>query len=118
MLIRYVFMLLAILVFIPTLATAFELQPLTTRNLAPSVIGFGLPALEPARVLPAEAWRLQANFDLISNFTENSDSDEQLTFDGETYRLGLSVTYGISDTLEIGGAATDQPSGWISRRLH
>jgi hypothetical protein len=102
MLRRLVSIVLMTLVLFPTLACAFELQPLTTRNTAPSVIGFGLPPLEPARLLPPEAWRLQASLDVANNYTTHSNADENLVFDGETYRLGLSAAYGLSETLEVG----------------
>ncbi len=85
-----------------TTAIGFELQPLQTRNLSPAVIGFGLSPLDQARILNQGSSRLQANLDVISNFTERSDSVENLSFDGETYRLELALSRGIGQNFEIG----------------
>ncbi len=92
-------LLLLLLVFgLPLSVSGFELQPLATRNLAPAVLGFGLPALGPAQVLTAGTGRAQVDFDLVSNFVE----DDSLRFDGETYRLALAADYGIGADLELG----------------
>ncbi|WP_169513285.1 DUF3187 family protein [Geopsychrobacter electrodiphilus] len=91
-----------ILVSAPVMAAGFEMQPLTTRNLSPVALGFGIPALGPARVLASGAGRVETTVDLISNFTEKASAGESLRFDGETYRAALSVDYGVGSNLEFG----------------
>ncbi|MCF6178702.1 MAG: DUF3187 family protein [Geopsychrobacter sp.] len=83
-------------------AAGFELQPLTTRNLSPATLGFGLPALGAARLLPGRTGRAQFTFDLVSNFSESVAAGERLRFDGETYRAALSADYGIGSNFEVG----------------
>jgi len=101
---RLAFLITTLLWLLPTLTWGFALQPLQTRNLSPAVLGFGLPALAPARVLDSGSLRLQATVDIVSNFTEGVRSNEALRFDGETYRLELAGVYGIGDDFEIGVA--------------
>ena len=111
MLHRFLPLLLLILVGLPALGSGYELQPLTTRNLAPSVIGFGLPTLGPARVLQSGSGRVQVTYDLVSNFTESNNSQEQLLFDGETSRVAISGAYGVRNNLEFGAELP-----WISHQ--
>ncbi|MBE0500821.1 MAG: DUF3187 family protein [Desulfuromonadales bacterium] len=80
----------------------FELHPLATRNLSPTILGFGLPALGAAQILQPKSGQIMTVIDLVSNSTENSTADESLIFDGETYRVALLVDYGIGENLEIG----------------
>jgi len=99
---RFWTVLVAILVCLPTLASGFEMQPLSTRNLSPVTLGFGLPTLGPAKVLASGAGRIETTVDLISNFTEKESAAERLRFDGETYRAAVAVDYGIGSNLEFG----------------
>jgi len=104
MLLRLLSLLLCLLASLPGIALGFELQPLVTRNLSPSVIGFGLPSLGAARVLTPGSGQGQLIFDLISNSTEKTTSTENLLFDGESYRLALAGDYGYASGLEFGFA--------------
>jgi hypothetical protein len=90
------------MVSLSTLSFGFELQPLSTRNFSPATIGFGLPALGAARTVQPGVWQAQITVDLVSNSAENITTDENLFFDGETYRGALSVDYGVGAELEIG----------------
>jgi hypothetical protein len=81
---------------------AFELQPLAVRNLSPAVIGFGLPTLNSAQILPAGQGRAELAQDLVSNFVDDSQNSEQLLLDGETWRSNLSLNYAPSAGLELG----------------
>ncbi len=99
---RQLSLLLVSMVSISTLSFGFELQPLTTRNLSPATIGFGLPPLGAARALQPGVWQAQITVDIASNSVENITTDENLFFDGETYRGALSVAYGVGAKLEIG----------------
>lgn len=83
-------------------AFGFELQPLTTRNLSPATIGYGLPALGPATTLPSDSGQFQLALDLASNADIKTTGTENLIFDGETYRVALSFDYGINDDWELG----------------
>lgn len=94
-------LLTALLLLLPAVVYGFELQPLRTRNLSPAALGIGLAPLAPAKVLPPGKTELQATVDIVSNFTEQTSGDEALRFDGETYRLELSVGYGIGEAVEV-----------------
>ena len=96
-----VFLCLGLLV-LPRSGAAFELQPLATRDLSPAAIGFGLPTLEAAHVLPEGRGRLRGTVDLVSNFTFDDHGEEQLFFDGETHRLALAADWGIGRGMEVG----------------
>ncbi len=102
MLLRLLPLLLLMMGGISTLSFGFELQPLATRNLSPVTLGFGLPALGPAKVLQARSGRGQVALDLVSNSSEISTANESLAFDGETYRVAFSGDYGIGTGLELG----------------
>ena len=92
---------LLLLVFVPSLQ-AFELQPLAVRNLAPPVIGFGLPTLGTAHILPAGQGRAELALDLASNFVDDRRQSEALLLDGETWRTNLSLDYTPFSGLELG----------------
>jgi hypothetical protein len=99
---RVLSVLLVLLLGRPFSAAGFELQPLGTRNLSPTALIYGLPALGPAQVLPDQAGRARLNVDLVNNFTRKASGQEVLRFDGETHRLALVADYGIGSDLELG----------------
>ncbi len=103
--VRTVSLLLAILFWAQAAtATSFRLQPLRTRDLSPVAIGTGLPALRPAQTLAAGSSRAALTIDLVSNNTIHATPDENLLFDGESYRLELAIDYGLGPKLEVGFA--------------
>lgn len=85
-----------------SIGPAFELQPLAVRNLSPAVIGFGLPTLKSAQILPAGQGRAELSLDLVSNFVDNRRQPEPLLLDGETWRSDLSFNYAPLTGLEVG----------------
>jgi len=101
---RALYCLIFLVLMLPAVSRGFELQPLHTRNLSPAALGYGLPALAPARVLDQGVFQAQASADIVSNFTERARANEALRFDGETYRLELDARYGLGDHLEVGVA--------------
>ncbi len=99
---KYIFPLVFLVTGYPTLACGFDLQPLTTRNISPLVIGFGLPSVGSARVLDPGTAQGRLVIDLASNFTKNTSDAEILRFDGETCRVAVAGDYGIGLNVEIG----------------
>ncbi len=94
--------LVLLLTYLPGFCAGFELEPLTTRNLSPAVIGFGLPVPGPARVLGPGAGQAALSFDLVNNYALSEGAGESLLFDGESYRAAFSFDYGISPGVEFG----------------
>ncbi len=86
----------------PVLSSAFELQPLDTRNLSPLALGVGLPSLGSAQVLLPDSGRAQATLDILSNYMARDQGAERLRLDGETYRFAVSGAYGVTPGLELG----------------
>lgn len=99
---RFLILLLLLTFFHVPAIEAFELQPLVVRNLAPPVIGFGLPTLGPAQILPFGQGRAGLTLDLASNFVDNRHQSESLFLDGETWRSNLSLDYSPVSGLELG----------------
>jgi len=84
------------------LATDMEITPFRTVNQSPLVQIFGLPAESSATVTPAGRIRLRLSMDVANNYATNRTANEQVILDGESYRWGLAVNYGINDRFEAG----------------
>jgi len=86
------------------LATAadMEITPFQTANQSPLVQIYGLPHDTGADITAPGTFRFSLNQDLSSNYTVNSNSREQITLDGETYRLAFVARYGIAPRWEAG----------------
>jgi len=86
------------------LATAadMEITPFQASNQSPLVQIYGLPHDTGADIAPLGTFRISMNQDISSNYTVNSNSREQITLDGETYRLALVARYGIASGWEVG----------------
>ena len=84
----------------PVQADIFE--PFSTSNLNPFVQVYGLPKTRSAKLATDGEihWRLQV--DLVNNFTADTERSEQISIDGETHKVTLSLQYGITDRLELG----------------
>lgn len=91
-----------LVVCLPGLCYGYELRPLSTRNLSPVVVGFGLPTQRDANILPRGTSRVGLKIDVVNNSVTNSSSYENLHFDGETNRTALSYDYGLDDRFEVG----------------
>lgn len=90
------------LLFCPGDAPAAEIVPFHTFNQSPLVQIHGLPPLDSSRLV--DAGRVQGIFsvDAANNFVIDADAAEQLTLDGETYRLTLAARYGLVKGVELG----------------
>lgn len=83
-------------------ARGMEISPFRTGNMAPLVQIHGLPVPDSARVLARGEGEVSAVADVTNNYTESAKGTEGVTFDGETYRLGLDLRYGIAPGVEAG----------------
>lgn len=83
-------------------AADMEITPFSTFNQGPLVQIYGLPRDTSAGITPAGKYHTALNQDLSSNYTVNSNQREQITLDGETYRLAFAARYGISPGWEVG----------------
>ncbi len=84
------------------LAAESEIIPFRTFNQSPLVQIYGLPHDTGADIVPPGKILVSLNQDLSSNYTVNNTTHEQITLDGETYRLALAVRYGVVPRWEIG----------------
>lgn len=76
--------------------------PFYSFNHQPLAQIYGLPALGPARVLPAGVTDVQLAFNLANHYVNESLGDEQLMIDGETARTTLLVRRGVGRGYEWG----------------
>lgn len=83
-------------------AADMEITPFSTFNQSPLVQIYGLPHDTGADIVPPGAFRISMNQDLSSNYTVSSSTREQITLDGETYRMTFAARYGIAPNLEAG----------------
>jgi hypothetical protein len=81
---------------------ADALTPFYSFNHQPLAQIYGLPALGPARVLPAGVTDVQLAVNLASHYVSESRGDEQLTLDGETHRTTVLIRRGIGRGYEWG----------------
>lgn len=83
-------------------ATEMEITPFSTFNQSPLIQIYGLPHDTAADIIPPGTFHISLNQDLSSNYTVNSTAREQITLDGETYRLALAARYGVAPRWEVG----------------
>lgn len=83
-------------------AADMEITSFSSFNQGPLVQIYGLPHDTTAGIIPRNKLSLALNQDYTSNYTVHSTSREQITLDGETYRLALVTRYGIAPRMEIG----------------
>lgn len=83
-------------------AADMEITPFQAFNQSPLVQIFGLPHDTGADIVPSGKFKIALNQDLTSNYTVSSNSREQITLDGETYRLAIAVRYGFAPRWEVG----------------
>ncbi|HEY5522163.1 MAG TPA: DUF3187 family protein [Desulfuromonadaceae bacterium] len=84
------------------LAADSEITPFKTGNQSPLVQIYGLPHDTGADIAPPGTFHVSLNQDLSSNYTVHSSSREQVTLDGETYRMAFATRYGIAPHWEVG----------------
>lgn len=83
-------------------AFAEPVRPFYSRNLQPSVQIFGLPGAEDGMVTPAGRSEVRLVSETASHFSRSNLGTEQVFFDGETYRLTLSLRHGLAENWELG----------------
>ncbi|MDD5285506.1 MAG: DUF3187 family protein [Desulfuromonadaceae bacterium] len=83
-------------------AADMEITPFQTGNQSPLVQIYGLPHDTGADIVPQGTFRIGLSQEISSNYTVNGNTREQITLDGETYRLGLAARYGIATGWEVG----------------
>lgn len=77
--------------------------PLSISNQNPFIQIFGLPATQTARLLPPGGSAAGVTFDLANNSTINKQAGvDEITLDGESYRLSLSLRRTMSNGIELG----------------
>ena len=83
-------------------AADMEITPFGVLNQSPLIQIYGLPHDTGADIVPPGKFRVALNQDLSSNYSVSSGAREQVTLDGETYRLTLAARYGVAPRFEAG----------------
>lgn len=83
-------------------AEDMEITPFQAGNQSPLVQIYGLPRDTGADIVPVGLSSISINQDISSNYTVNGNSRETITLDGETYRLGFALRYGVAPGWEAG----------------
>lgn len=83
-------------------ARGMEITPFRTGNMAPLVQIHGLPVPDSARILTKREGEVSVAADLANNYAVDTKGNERVTFDGETYRVGLDLRYGVAPGVEAG----------------
>lgn len=83
-------------------ASAAGPLPFSVKNLNPFIQIYGLPATEPAALLPPSASATALSLDLANNSILDTAGRESITLDGESYRLALTLRHGLDADTEIG----------------
>ncbi len=78
------------------------LTPFSVKNQNPFIQIYGLPATEPAKLLANSEHTVDIVLDLANSSIQNSTRSEDITIDGETYRLSLTLRMGARNGLEYG----------------
>ncbi|MCU7932017.1 MAG: DUF3187 family protein [Candidatus Thiodiazotropha sp. (ex Codakia rugifera)] len=98
-------LLLSILVTLcPVLALAGEsgYEPFRVRNLNPFTLIHGLPAASSSQLLNEDESSLHLSMDVANNSIQGTSDGEQVTLDGETYRIGLVWKKGVGAGWQMG----------------
>lgn len=85
-----------------TFATDMEITSFRSFNQSPLVQIYGLPRDTAADIVPPKKLHIALSQDYTSNYTAHSTAREQITLDGETYRLAMATRYGIAPGVEVG----------------
>jgi hypothetical protein len=77
-------------------------EPFMVRNQNPFILVYGLPGSTAADLLPMDESSLQLHLDM-SNFSKTSNApQEQVTLDGETYRMAMNYSRGLGGGWQVG----------------
>lgn len=95
-------LLLFLLLCSSAVAADMEITPFNASNQGPLVQIYGLPHDTGADIVPPGTFRIAMNQEYTSNYTVNNNMREQITLDGETYRLAFAARYGVASHWEAG----------------
>lgn len=87
---------------LPRPAGCVEITPFYTYNQSPLIQIHGLPAIDNAALVPVGRLGTLLSVDAANNFSVDSNANESVTLDGETYRFTLAARYGIAKGFEVG----------------
>lgn len=77
--------------------------PFSIKNQNPFIQIFGLPTTQQARLLPADSQTVEVAFDIAnSSAIDKHAGTEEVTLDGESYRLALTLRRAITNDIEVG----------------
>jgi hypothetical protein len=93
-------------------AWGVELSPFSVRNLSPPTLVKGLPVAESVRVNQPGQFSARLGFDISNIASDNSQVDEAIVLDGETYVATIGLRYGLAEHLQIG---IDTPWIWQNK---
>jgi hypothetical protein len=77
-------------------------EPFQVRNPNPFMLLYGLPLATPSTILDDQASRAGVQFSLANSSSERVTESEQLTLDGDTYRVALTWRQGLGEGWEWG----------------
>jgi len=83
-------------------AADMEITPFRTVNQSPLVQIFGLPAETGGTITAPGRVSVSLTQDVASDYAVSSNSREQISLDGESYRWTLAARYGLGDRFEAG----------------
>ncbi len=83
-------------------AVCWESTPFYAFNQNPLIQIFGLPSLGDARVIAPGRTEVQLTFETANHFSEGTNVNEELLFDGETHRTTFIWRYGLKPNIEAG----------------
>ncbi|MHB8058452.1 MAG: DUF3187 family protein [Desulfuromonadaceae bacterium] len=83
-------------------AADMEITPFSTFNQSPLVQIYGLPRDSGADIIPSGKLHIALNQDLSSNYTTTTNQNEQITLDGETWRVAFAARYGFAPGWDAG----------------
>ncbi|MEJ2621679.1 MAG: DUF3187 family protein [Candidatus Thiodiazotropha sp.] len=77
-------------------------EPFHVRNMNPFTLLHGMPVATPSELLDDQQTSLSLQFDVANTSMETIGEDEQVTLDGETYRVTLVWQRGIGSGWQVG----------------
>lgn len=76
-------------------------SPYVTANRSPVIQVYGLPAASSAHLSSAGHFRASLMAEVSSNFVSDSNSNETILLDGESYRSTVTWHYGLSENWQL-----------------
>lgn len=76
-------------------------EPLYAKNLGPAAGLLGLPSQRNAATLAAGQFSAALHGSIANHYVSDSDRDEQLNFDGETWRVAFEARFGLAEGWDL-----------------